>query len=121
MTISQVVMSSLAIMGKADSDNDYAAVKANALEVLEIWSISAKKLYLAYAEKNSIEPNLFTAYGLNDEFAYGEDFAPAAAFYIASVLVPSTELFKQMYDNILSDMCSYYGSTSSVTVNKYAV
>lgn len=121
MTISQVIMSALAIMGRADSDNDYEAVNKNALEVMEIWVISAKRLYLAYAERNGINPVTFTKFGLNDEFVYGEDFAPIAAFYIASVLSPQTERFKQLYDDIADDMYASYGSTSLETVNKYPV
>ena len=121
MTISQVIMCSLAVLGKSDSDSDYAACKTNAHEIIRLWAVSTRKLYLAYAEKNGITPKEFGEYELNDEFVYGEDFAPLASFYIASILSPKTERFRQIYDEIASELRITYGSDISPCVSKYSV
>lgn len=121
MTFSEIIMASLAMTSKHDTDTDYAASKAGALEILKNWTFSVKRLYLLYCEANSVKPSSFSGYGLNDEFAYGPDFATAAATYVAMALSPEIDRYKQIYDSLINDICLMCGSESSQIVQAHRV
>ena len=121
MTLSEIVMASLAMISKKDTDGDYSEMKMGALEILKNWTFSVKRLYLLYCEANSIKPSSFSGYGLNDTFAYGPDFSTAAATYVAMVLSPEKERYKEIYDLLINDICLMCGSESSQIVEVHRV
>lgn len=121
MTFSEIVMASLAMIAKHDTDSDFAKVKPEALEILKNWTFSVRRLYRLYCTANSIKPAEFSGYGLNDQFAYGPDFATAAATYVAMVLSPKTERYKQIYDSLINDICLMCSSESSQIVQAHRI
>ena len=121
MTFSEIVLASLAMVSKKDTDSDWAACKMGALEILKNWTFSVKRLYLLYCEANSVKPASFSGYGLNDTFAYGSEFATAAATYVAMVLSPDKDRYKEIYDLLINDICLMCGSESSRIVEVHRV
>ncbi len=121
MTIYEVIVPALAMLGKSDSDADFTEYQAKALEVLKVWILSSKRMYALYASAHSLTAEEFTGYTVNDDFAYGETFAPAASGYIAMIMSPETERFVKVYDDAISELRSLCGSESGLTVNKYPI
>lgn len=121
MSFSEIVMAALAMISKSDTSSDYAAIKHGALEILKNWTFSVKRLYLLYCQANSIEPQEFSGYGLNDDFVYGPDFATAAATYVAMVLSPKTDRYKEIYDLLVNDICLMCGSDAGHIVEVHTV
>ncbi len=121
MTIYEVVTPALAMLGKSDADADILEHRTYAIEILKMWVFSSKRIYELFAAANSLPTAKFEGYTVNDDFAYGEDFAPAACNYIAMIMSPETERFRQVYDAAMKDLRARCGAESSPVVNKHPI